>query len=163
MAGKGSGRRPRAISLKEEKEKWEAIFGKKEKNPDVDDMGNVRYKADPQSGRMIPDYMWAQYDMEDEKPLRGHFIHRDAEDYLSPISGKLISGKRQHRYDLDVHGCRVFEGKESEQRAANSHLEQEDKKMNDLLLDSLGETLNDIKYQNNAPSGEKVSWTFGAD
>ena len=155
MAGKGSKRRPRTISLAEEKAKWEAIFGEKKPNPDVDEMGNVRY--------MVPDYMWAQYDMEDEKPLRGHFIHRDAADYLSPISNKLISGKRQHRYDLDVHGCRVFEGKESEQRAADSHLAQEDKKMDRMIVDSLGKTLNDIKYQNNAPSGDKVSWTFGAD
>ena len=162
MAGKGSKRRPRTISLADEKDKWEAIFGAKTANPDCDDMGNVKYKADPQTGRMIPDYMWAQYDMEPTKHY-GHFIKRDAEDYLSPISGELISGNRQHRYDLDLHGCRVSEGQESEQRAADSHLAQEDKKMEKLIEDSLGQTLNDIKYQNNAPSGDTVSWTFGAD
>jgi len=160
---KGSGRRPRKISLAEEKQRWEAIFGEKKPNPDVDDMGNVKYMADPKTGKMIPDYMWAQYDMEPPKPFRGVMIQRDAADYQSPITGKLISGNRQHRYDLDTHGCRVYEGKESEQRAADSHLAQEDKKMEALLEDSLGQTLNDIKYQNNAPSGDKVSWTFGAD
>lgn len=163
MAGKGSKRRPRTVSLAEETAKWEAIFGAKQPNPDCDEMGNVRYKPDPETGKMIPDYMWAQYDMEDKPKYSGTFIKRDAVPYLSPISGKLISGNRQHRYDLDVHGCRVSEGQESEQRAANSHLEQEDKKMHKLLENSLEETLNDIKYQNNAPSGDKVSWTFGAD
>ena len=60
MAGKGSKRRPRTISLKDEKAKWEAIFGPKMPNPDVDDMGNYKYMADPKSGKMIPDYMWEQ-------------------------------------------------------------------------------------------------------
>ena len=61
---KGSGRRPRAISLADEASKWEAAFGKRGENEDLDpETQAVRYKQDPKSGKLVPDFMWAQYDM----------------------------------------------------------------------------------------------------
>jgi hypothetical protein len=46
-------------------------------------------------------------------------VHADFEGYRSPVTGEWIEGRRAHREDLRRHGCRVYEGRESEQRAAD--------------------------------------------
>jgi hypothetical protein len=46
------------------------------------------------------------------------YVQGDYEGYTSPITGEWIEGRRAHREDLKRHGCRVYEGRESEQRAA---------------------------------------------
>lgn len=167
MTGKGSGRRPRKVSLAEEAARWEAAFGSsKAENHDLDpETQKVRYKQGP-DGKMVPDYMWAQFGMED-KIHTTHFIQRDTTvEYQSPISGDWISGRRAHRYDLHSNGARVYEGRESETVEANNHIEHQEKKLSDALDKSLPETLNDIKYGNNAPpeldqnGNAKVSWKF---
>ena len=168
MAGKGSGRRPRRISLAEEKQRWEAIFGERQENPDLDpETRSVRYKAHPETGKLIPDYMWAQYNMLPKEVPKTAFIVRDIPEYESPASGKLIRGRRQQRNDLHATGSRIYEGRMSEAKAADSHNEQKQKKFEKELDKSMAETLNDIKYQNNPPPTEfdkngnaKLSWTF---
>lgn len=42
----------------------------------------------------------------------------DIPDYISPVTGKLISGKRQREEDLKRSGCRPWEGMEVERREA---------------------------------------------
>jgi|TARA_R100001530_G_scaffold133596_3_gene107219 uncharacterized protein Usg len=159
------GSNPRPFSVKQEKfgDNWDQAFGEKER------VETMRYLTDPETGKLIPEYMWDQYDMRPPPPPKSHFIHRDYQDYASPITGEIISGRRQHRYDLERNGCRVSEGQESEHRAANAHLAHEDKKLDQKLDKSMAETLNDIKYQNNPPpetdkaGNAKMSWTFGKD
>ncbi len=163
--GKGSKQRPRQVDKKKFEDNWEAIFGEKKENPDLDMDGHVRYKPHPETGEMIPDYMWHQFGMWKPKP-KSHFVVRDYPDYRSPITGKLISGRRQHQYDLHSNGCRVYEGRESEERAAQSHRDQSEAQFHRKLDKSMAETLNDIKYQNNPPperdkNGKpKVSFTW---
>jgi len=151
--GKGSGRRPG----KKFNDNYEQAFGPKK------ELETMKYLTDPMSGKLIPEYMWDQYDIRPPPPPKLHYVQRDAQDYTSPITDKLISGNRQHRYDLESHGCRVYEGRESEARAANAHLVEEDKRLDKRLDKSMGETLNDIRYQNNPPEKENISWTFGED
>jgi len=61
----------------------------------------------------------------------------------------------------------VYEGRESEQRAADSHVAHEDKQMDRAIEKTLGQTLNDMRHGNNAPierasdGKAKNSWTFG--
>jgi len=164
---KGSGRRPRNISLQEEADRWEAAFGKKKENPDLDpESRSVRYKQHPETGKMIPDYMWMQFDMED-KEHTSHFIQRDTTyEYESPVTGKWISGRRAARYDLHSTGSRVYEGRASEAREAQNYRDHKDKLLEEAIAKSLPETLNDIKYGNNPPpeldknGNAKISWTF---
>lgn len=166
---KGSGRRPRKISLKEEAERWEAAFGKRQENPDLDpETRQVQYKQDPVSGKMIPDYMWAQYDMLPKTPTKTAFIQTDSHvEYISPVTDKLISGRRQQRYDLHSTGSRIYEGREQEQKEADRYQAYEDEKLDRDLDVTIQETLNDINYQNNPPpetdknGNAKISWTFG--
>ena len=170
MAGKGSNPRPYGVNKATFDSNYDAIFGKKEKNHDVDpETGRVRYKAHPETGAMIPDYMWAQYGMNPPPVPKTHHIMRDAKDYKCPVNegNKMISGRRQHRENLKRTGCRVYEGRGSEQRAADSHVAHEDKKLDREVEKTLGKTLNDMRHGNNAPierakdGSAKNSWTFG--
>lgn len=165
---KGSGRRPRKISLEEEAARWEAAFGKKKPNPDVDEMGRVKYKPHPETGELIPDYMWAQLGMLPKEPPRTAFIQTDSQvEYLSPISGKLISGRRQQRYDHHSTGSRTYEGREQEEKEAQRYQQYENEKLEKAVDITVQQVFNDIQYQNNPPpetdknGNAKISWTFG--
>ena len=165
---KGAGRRPRAISLADEASKWEAAFGKRGENEDLDpETQAVRYKQDPKSGKLVPDFMWAQYDMLPRETVKTAFIQRDTTvEYVSDVTGKVVSGRRAHRYDLHSTGSRVYEGRKTEQQEADNYKAHEEKKLMEAIDKSLPETLNDIKYGNNPPSEQdkngdaKISWTF---
>lgn len=162
---KGSKRRPASRSQASIDARWELAFGPKKENPDLDELGRVAYKVHPETGELVPDYMWEQMGLYKRIP-KTHFIARDIPEYTSPITGKLISGRKQHRYDLHSNGCRVYEGRESEQRAADSHNLQEERKFDRVLDKSMAKTLNDIEHQNNPPPDldkngrPKINWTF---
>lgn len=163
---KGSKRRPSGLALAERDEKYEACFGPKKDNLDLSEVGHVRYKAHPDTGDMIPDYMWDQLGMAPRPVPRTAAIWRDHPSYQSPIDNKTINGRRQRRYDFDRTGSRAFEGFESERRAADAHLQHEDRKLEEAIDRSMPETLNDIKHSNNPPpqmdkNGKaKISYTF---
>lgn len=154
------------VDKKKFDENFERIFGKKKPNPDLDDTNRVAYKAHPETGELIPDFMWHQFGMWTPKP-KLHFVVNDYDTYRCPVTDKPITGRRQHRENLNRTGCRVYEGRASEERAAASYRAQEDKKLDRLLDKSLAQTLNDIKYGNNAPPERdkhgraKSSWTWG--
>ncbi|MDB4351920.1 hypothetical protein OAA60_00640 [Porticoccaceae bacterium] len=164
---KGSNPRPYSVSQKKFADNFDKIFGEKKDNPDVDDLGRVAYKAHPETGEMIPDYMWAQMGMWKPKP-KSHFIQTDSNiEYTSPITGALISGRRAQRYDLHSNGCRIYEGMATETTEAIRFQEHNDRRLDEKLEKSMAETLNDIRHQNNPPpetdkNGDaKMSWTFG--
>ena len=168
MTGKGSNPRPFSVNRKKFDDNYEAIFGKKKENPDIDpETGSVRYKAHPETGEMIPDYMWSQLGMLPKPVPRTPHIMRDTGDYVSPATGKHVSGRKQRRYDLESSGCRPYEGGESERRAANAHRVSEDRKLSQSMEKSMGQTLSDIQHQNNAPierskkGAAKNTFTFG--
>ena len=166
---KGSGRRPRKISLEEEAARWKAAFGERKENPDLDpETRSVRYKQDPKTGKSIPDYMWAQYGLMPKEVPKTAFIQRDTiVEYVSPVTDKLISGRRQQRYDLHSTGSRVYEGREQEQKEADRHQQYEEQALEQKLEVTVEQVLNDINYQNNPPpetdknGNAKISWTFG--
>lgn len=52
------------------------------------------------------------------QPPRAHFVQPDTPDYVSPVSGLVVSGRRQRRNDLARAGCRPWEGKAQEVKEA---------------------------------------------
>lgn len=145
--------------------RWDAVFGVKTANHDLDGDGHVRYKANPDTGEMVPDYMWAQLGMLPPPKSLVH-IQKDYVDYRSETTGRIISGRRQARYDLESTGCRVYEGRESETTEANGVRRHKADRLSDALDKSMPQTLTDIKWQNNKPSqldkhgNPKISWEF---
>lgn len=164
--GKGSKRRP-VGDQKAFDENWDKIFGPKKENPDLDPEYNcVRYKQHPETGELIPDYMWAQFDMLPPKKSNLQIIRDSHYEYVSPATGKYISGKRAQRYDLQSSGCRIYEGRESEQRAADAHRKDQDKRFEQTLEKSMRQSLSDIRWQR-VPTTEKskdgrpkISWEW---
>ena len=155
--GKGSKRRPGNRNAFEDN--FDKIFG--EFKPQGE---RVRYRHHPETGELIPDYMWAQLNMTPKPPPRGHFIHRDYEPYQSTIDDRVISGRRQRRYDMESNQCRAYEGYEVERQEADRFHEYADKRYEDTLDVALRETANDLEYNNvERETRVKSGWIFGDD
>lgn len=58
-----------------------------------------------------------------EKQVTAAAVVPDYAPYTCPVSGKLISGRREHEENLKRHGCRVLEPGESAAAAARSAAE----------------------------------------
>lgn len=133
--GKGSNRRP------EDRQKvlkaLDELYGKEVK------VG--RYKQDPETGKMIPAYDWYKKYHKPTNPAP--FIMGDIEPYQSPINDTIINSRRGQRYDLESNGCRIYEGREQEQKAADEFKANKEKKFEDSLEVALYETQRDLKYQ----------------
>lgn len=52
------------------------------------------------------------------QPPRAHFVQPDTPDYVSPVSGLVVSGRRQRRNDLARSGSRPWEGMQAERKEA---------------------------------------------
>jgi hypothetical protein len=52
------------------------------------------------------------------QPPRTHFVQPDTPDYVSPVSGLVVSGRRQRRNDLARTGSRPWEGMRQERKEA---------------------------------------------
>src|SRR5579862_638829 len=96
-------------------------------------MGVVRSRMrwDPKLGRLVE----VPLDSRQARP-DAPFVQGDYEGYQSPITGEWIEGRRAHREDLKRHGCRVFEGRESEQRAAD-RVQTENAKRTEQLAEKM--------------------------
>lgn len=52
------------------------------------------------------------------QPPRTHYVIPDTPDYVSPVSGVVVSGRRQRRNDLARTGSRPWEGLAAERKEA---------------------------------------------
>lgn len=53
------------------------------------------------------------------QPPRSHFVIPDTPDYVSPVTGIVVSGRRQRRNDLARTGSRPWEGMAAERKEAD--------------------------------------------
>ena len=73
-----------------------------------------RYRYDAQTKQLV--------EIKEAKPQEvAPKVFGDIPGYESPVSGKWVEGRRARREDLKRTGCRPYEGRESEQRAAQQH------------------------------------------
>lgn len=72
----------------------------------------MRWIQDPNTLELVPADQYVR------RPTESHYIIPDIEPYTSPITGEVISSRRQRRYDLEKHNCRPYEGKEQEWKEA---------------------------------------------
>ncbi len=72
----------------------------------------------------------------------------DLPEYVSPVSGKVVRGRRARKYDLESNHCRPYEGFEVEQREAKKVREHKDKQIEKTLDDALGKTIEDLDASN---------------
>jgi hypothetical protein len=55
-------------------------------------------------------------------------IHFDIPEYVSPVTGKVISSRSARREDLKRTGCRPYEGREQETKIANEWRKEQERK-----------------------------------
>ncbi len=67
--------------------------------------------------------------------------------YISPVSGKLIEGRKQRHEDLRASGCRPWEGLEQEKKAASEAKAREDAKLEAVLEAGAHEVLNNMPLE----------------
>jgi len=62
----------------------------------------MRYIQDPKTLELIPADKY-------EPQARRVYIHGDYDTYLSPVTGKPVTGRAQRRDDMKRHGCVDYE------------------------------------------------------
>ena len=55
-------------------------------------------------------------------------VHFDIPEYVSPVSGKVISSRSSRREDLKRTGSRPYEGREQEIKIANAYRQEQERK-----------------------------------
>lgn len=121
-----------------------------------------RYKQDRETGEFIPVWQWNLKYGEPEKP-RGPMVSiKNFDAFESPATGRIIRNERELREDMRVSGCRTYEGKEQEMREANRYLQEQDRKMEKIVEESVEKTAYDIEHGYHEISGNKdLTFTFG--
>lgn len=74
-------------------------------------------------------------------PVRGF---GDIEPYQSPIDGRVITGRRSRRYDLERSNCRPWEGLEQERKATEQWRREQEAKADKKLEETIARTLHEI-------------------
>lgn len=59
---------------------------------------------------------------------RGTLLMTDLPDYVSPVTGKVVSGRKQRREDLKRTGSRPYEGREQEDKVAAKYRAEQQQK-----------------------------------
>lgn len=118
----------------EYRENHEKIFGNKPIQ-----RGSWRY--DPELRKLIPLSEWRE---RERSKLIVHVDQWDA--YESPVSGNVISNRKQRDRDLKESGCRQYEGKEIEVQEANRHNAYKRKELINTLMDTAQRTYYEIEH-----------------
>lgn len=85
------------------------------------------------------------------QPANAPAIFDDLPGYESPVNGKWVEGRRARREDLKRTGCRPYEGRDQEEKAAQQARTQQDHK-----LDQLAEKMAHQMWENATTSQRKI-------
>jgi len=69
---------------------------------------DIKWTTAPQARKAEVDYSSKR------SHLTASYIAGDYRPYECPITGKIIDGRREHRENLELHGCRIHEKGEFE-------------------------------------------------
>jgi len=121
-----------------------------------------RYKQDRETGKFIPVREWNAKYAEPERP-RGPMVSvKNFDAFESPATGRLVRNERELREDMKVSGCRTYEGKDQEAKEANRYLQEQDRKMEKMVEESVEKTAYDIDHGYHQMTGDNdLTFTFG--
>lgn len=107
------------------------------------------YIQDKETGKLISAQEW--YEKYGQERGEAPFIITDIPAYQSPITGKMITSRKERAEDLKRSGSRPYEGFEAEKKEADRIRAENDQKFESKIPDMLQKTANDIKYGNTKP------------
>lgn len=105
-----------------------------------------RFRADRETGKLIPLEEWlAKYE---ERPMgqAPMMFMSNFDPFESPVSGRVVRNKREHQYDLDASGCRVYEGRQQEEKEAAKYRQEQEKKLEASVTDTIHQTHYEIQH-----------------
>lgn len=100
-----------------------------------------RFIQDPDTGKLIPA---SEYVSRESKNLMILIDKWDA--YESPVSGEVISSRRQRDRDLKANGCRQYEGKQTELQEAQRHKNEQFQKLKSKMHETFERTHYEIEH-----------------
>lgn len=89
-----------------------------------------RWIQHPETLELIPAHLY-------ERPSeKSHYIQGEIEPYESPVDGKVIYSRRQHKEDLKRTGCRHWEGREVEERVARRNIAEAEERLTQRMTET---------------------------
>ena len=79
-------------------------------------MARKRYVWDPEAPGILGKGGMVEVSTDYQQPAHVHYVIPDTPDYISPVTEKLVSGRRQRRDDLARTNSRPWEGLEQENK-----------------------------------------------
>lgn len=124
----------------EYRDNHEKIFGKSR-------VQRGKYKWCEETRKFIPaaEY-YAKYGAPKPRPKTPMIVCNHFEAFESPVTGEVISSKRDHQYDLESNGCRVFEGQEAEQREVDRQTAYFEEATMAEMGETIEQTAHDIEH-----------------
>jgi hypothetical protein len=92
-----------------------------------------------------------EIDVNSRTPQRAPMVVPDIPDYVSPVSGKLVSGRRQRRDDLKRTNSREWEGMQSEINEARRRVRYEEQRSDARLHEAVAKS-----YHQLSPAQRKI-------
>jgi hypothetical protein len=110
-----------------------------------------RWKQDPETGKLltIEEYYAKFYKPRNKAPM---IFVDNMEPYVSPVSGEVVRNRREHKNDLDRSGCRVYEGRQAEQREADRFNRYKEEKFEKTISETVDQTVHEIEHGYRTPS-----------
>lgn len=100
-----------------------------------------RYRWCPERKEMV------EIDVNARTERRAPLVIPDIPDYVSPVTGKLVSGRRQRREDLLRTNSRPWEGMDSERREAQRRVAYAEQKSEERLERGIREIYHQMPIQ----------------
>lgn len=125
-------------------EAYERIWGNKQA-----ERGHFRWCKETK--KWLPVKEWFQKYGDAPKPKAPAFFISHFEAFQSPVTGRIINNKREHQYDLDASGCRVYEGRESEQREADRYNKYKEERFEKEISETVDQTAHEIEHGYRTP------------
>lgn len=105
--------------------------------------GKFRWCQETQS--FLPINEWLEKYGQPEKPKGPLIFCNHFEPFISPVTGRVISSKREHEYDMHSTGSRVYEGREQETKEAQKWQKEQESKLEAELDETLNRTWHQIE------------------
>lgn len=106
-----------------------------------------KYRWCKEEKRMIPDSEWREkYGNPKPRERKPMLFVNNFEPFKSPVTGNVITNKREHQYDMDSTGSRVYEGRDQEEKEAARYRAYEEQKLESEIDQTLNQTYHEIEH-----------------
>ena len=101
--------------------------------------------------KLVPKSEWqARQPVKEKGPIV--FVDK-FEPFVSMVTDKLITNRKEHDYDLKSTNSRVYEGREQEQKEADRYKAEKEEKLWANVSETMNQTMHEIEHGYRNPPG----------